>query len=1390
MSGRMNPFVGLRPFNEEDAILFFGRSDQVDELLERLHRSRFVAVLGSSGSGKSSLVRAGLVPALRGGFLVEDRDAWDVVTMKPGQQPVASLAAELLRLREDGAPCSPATPPADIDVETLAGRIRESGADAVLELVMPRLQARRNLLLVVDQFEELFRFHLERSEPGGCFVDALLDLSSREGVPVYVVLTMRSDFLGDCDAFMGLTEAMNRAQYLVPRLTRQRRREAIEGPARLVEQRISARLLDRLLNESDDEPDQLPILQHVLMRTWAAAQEASDNGHALDVAHYEAVGGMAGALERDAEAALLHDPERVALARDIFQALTFSDAANRRLRRPGRISELASVTGASPAAVRELIAPFCDNGRSFLTITDDVRPGLAQDGADDPLIDISHESLIRRWTRLGAWVQAEAESAKTYCRLVETAQLRAESDADALSGLELRRMEEWWSTQRPTLAWALRYGTASDFRLASELLADSRNRQSQLEAAERRAQHEKLTRTQAVAKARFKYMGLLSVALVGALVAAVLLGKSESKLKGYHNAWASLDQALTDPRAGLLQAAQTLEQHPDLLAAQQAVLDQLARFGGSRIVADLNTQEETRTAIQKLLLDAEGRVLAFHQTGHRAFVSESPYQLVRAWNSGQGDSAAPWASRLQASDVDRFVASTPDGACLAAATADRRLNVWQRSTETGVYGPISSGLDRPFTAAALTDDCRWLAVGDTDGALTILDLQSGQTVLKDKVSDSPSGVVARMATGGSGWLAASTDSGALAVWRFSPSGWQRSLESSWRGLQASEGRGTHERGSAQVTAMTFSADGRHFVVGDAMGAVTIWRLPERPGDTALKAVQQIGHRGGSNERQQIVSSIEATEDGRWLVVSLQTGEFQLFNRDRDGWQEQSVQDKASPSPVLGVRISSDGGWLAVLTEEHAAFLWKLKPKVNSVGRAPWRPLRGHRGGQVNDVQFTADSRWLISGGADGVIRRWDLHAPDPVDASVAYRPPTKPSLTATAISADARWVATASSDGDVTVTAMTTAFARPSVASQPTRPVCSGPKGVTRNLTISRDNEWLACRYADGTLLLEALKGPVGAPILVEGGAAAADFSPDSRWLVAGQADGSVRIHEAVRASGEPGNARVAPVASLAAPEQSEPPLRVLTTEDRRLVASATGSGALYVWTLGQAAGTVRTGAPERLLPEAGSARAVGPLRALEASPDGAWIAAVDDQGTAFVWHRTGGHAFGGPVLRSSASQSIRAVAVGYVRMSERSHGRELALVSGASDGTICILPLDALSPRATDGQRDGLCGGKEPPRVLGTVIEALRLSRDGEKILARGREGRVWLFDMTREHSFAVIIGGRNPYAPSMLDAVLTADGRGVLTLSEDWSVRSWRFGHDELQEQVQVVAGRVVSQ
>ncbi|MFN9692407.1 MAG: NACHT and WD repeat domain-containing protein [Synechococcaceae cyanobacterium] len=565
-----NPYPGLRPFEEREEYLFFGRERQIDHMVDLLAQRRFLAVVGGSGCGKSSLVNCGLQPALRRGLMASGGTSWRMARFRPGLRPIEALAQGLAAaLSPSDGDATASLAAADLSqAEVIATQLRLSRLGLVEVAEQAGIGPDANLLVVVDQFEELFRYQGLAEGPAAgrlanaqgeaqALVNLLLASGAQQRCPIHLVLTMRSDFLGDCARFTGLPEAITTSLYLVPRLSREERRQAIAMPALLSGTEIDPVLLTQLVNDVGDDPDQLSILQHALRRTWQHWRQRGGEG-AITLADYEAIGTMATALDSHAEQTLAEvckaevfktrtsgEPrDALVLSSRVFRALTDKASDPRGIRRPTTLAELQAICGGEPEAVVHVVDHFRQADRAFLM------PPEGTSLSPDSVVDISHESLMRVWRRLDEWADQEAASAALFLRLADSAGRHGQGQASLWRDPELQLALDWRQREQPTEAWARRYANNHGEALAFLEASNAARAAEQRQLALRRQ------RTLA---------GLAAFSLLAAAV-------------GAFSWWQWQDTRLSRARAYAATAAATLEQRPlQSMLYSLAALERLAQ---------------------------------------------------------------------------------------------------------------------------------------------------------------------------------------------------------------------------------------------------------------------------------------------------------------------------------------------------------------------------------------------------------------------------------------------------------------------------------------------------------------------------------------------------------------------------------------------------------------------------------------------------------------------------------------------------------------------------------------------------------------------------------------------------------------------------------------------
>ncbi len=986
-----NPFPGLRPFESSENHLFFGRDGQSNELLRKLRETHFLAVVGTSGSGKSSLVRAGLLPDLYSGMMAGSTTNWRVAIFRPGGNPMDNMARAL---SQPGVLVQDEISEEDRHTqEQFIGITLGRSALGLVEcLRQANLSTDENLLVVVDQFEEIFRFVNKSTLPTAhdqavAFVKVLLTSIQQQHRPIYVVITMRSDYLGDCSRFRNLPEAINDGQYLIPRMTRNQRREAICGPIAVGGAQIKPQLVQKLLNDVGSNPDQLPIMQHALMRTWDHWKENGAPGIAIDISDYEAIGGIEQALSLHADKAYAEIAEgysaeegqrRQKIVEKIFKLLTEKGADNREIRRQALLSDLVTYTGASMEEIISVIEVFRKPEYSFL-----MPP--KRELKDDTVIDISHESLIRQWKTLSVWVDEEAESSKIFLRLAESAQLHLDNKKDNLFGLELDQYLEWRVQFKPDLAWAKRYSTDCD-KCLRYLEESQQQREDLLQEKKSLALKEEIRRKKELKRTRVFAMVLAFATLVsiGFLIYAqqqkeLALTQRDIARANYQISKAQ-SQVEKDPTVALRLAelAAKISSSPLVLNAAHKIYrenvfyktlfhkDEVHSVAFSQDNNHMLTGSKDGVAriwkidgeIQLEIPAHEGGVnaVAFGPNGNYILTGGAD-GFVKLWNLDgslqynfkhtQPISAVAFSPNgrqiLTGSETARLwdlkghlqqvigqaqissMAFSPDGNTILTASYDRSARIWD--LKGNMLKEFGGDSDYIFSVA-FAPDSRKVLTGSVDGVAKLWDIRGDLIDELNGHSNRISSVA--FSPDGTRMLTGSFDN-YIRLWDLD-------------GNQIYELKGHVNR----ISSVAFSADGTKVLSGSYDRTARLWELKG-------KLVREF------DAHNDYIFSVAYSPDGTKLLTGSYDQTARLWGLNGNLLSEM----KGHNDRINSIAFSPDGTKILTGSEDSKAFLWEL----NGV---KLQEFAGHKGG-VSTVAFSPDGTKVISGSADHSIRLWDLN---------------------------------------------------------------------------------------------------------------------------------------------------------------------------------------------------------------------------------------------------------------------------------------------------------------------------------------------------------------------------------------------------------------------------------
>ena len=937
----LNPFPGLRPFRQDEDYLFFGREDQTLELRQRLGGQRLVAVVGTSGSGKSSLVRCGLLSELQGGKMLQAGTQWQIAVTHPGGDPLHLLAESLLDAevydRDEE----------EIRERLLAtlGRSHFGLVEAVRQAALP---AGTNFLLVVDQFEEIFRFNeagAAQREIASEFICLLLEAIQQKDVPIYVVLTMRSDFIGDCAQFDGLAEAVNRGEFLIPRLTREQYKSVIEGPVKVAGGQLTPRLLQRLLNDLGEQEDQLPCLQHAMMRAWDHAGKSKTESipnapggpepWVLDLDNYQAIGRISQALSIHADEiyeTLADDRQRELCAR-LFKALTVQESDSRGIRRPQRLKRLAQITDVSAAELGPILDAYRAHGVTFLMPSPEIVLH------DQTVIDISHESLMRVWGRLRRWVEEEAQSVGIFQRLSESAALHQQGKAGLYRDPELGIALAWRDNAKPNADWAEQYGghfgDAMDYLGSSQEAAEREEkereaaRQRELAQARELAEAQRLRAEEQRRAARRLRAGMVAVAGVAVVAVMASVFAVKARREAQRNERLAEEQKAQADQLRKVAVAAGVTLREELYVADINRAGQAYDEGGMALLDDLLTRQMPKAGEP----DLRGPEWFFWRHASRRSLAaffNGVAQAIAAAPDPRTVATVTWPGTVRVFDVasrnliktfvveeegrlgDWTLAYSRDGSILAVSGPQPYLRRWNTRT----WQPLTPDLAFP--------------PGYTN------DVEAGGSPAIMEIAYSPDGSV----------LAGGSINGYLALWD----------TRTWQVVQVFDVFGEKRSGKA-INDLAFSPDGSRLAVavGDReadQGALVVLDLARR--EVLFRKKEEHGR----------MVTVAYSPDGRSLVSGGANGELKLWNAASPAASPPEQLFKAR-GDIRDVAFSPKGSFLAASTAEgNAIHVWEM-PSQRLVST-----LKGHT--KPSYISFVGDESTLWSASNDLTVRVWDV----------------------------------------------------------------------------------------------------------------------------------------------------------------------------------------------------------------------------------------------------------------------------------------------------------------------------------------------------------------------------------------------------------------------------------
>jgi WD40 repeat protein len=908
-----NPFPGLRPFAVGDSNLFFGREAESDELILKLLKNRYITVIGASGSGKSSLVFGGVLPKIMN-LKIWESSAWRIISFRPGNDPFGNLAGALSNgINESGQQI--------IDRETInSDLLSNSGSfsDIVRKYMIKQDE---NVILVIDQLEELFRY-ISSGKPeisnatSVKFVEFLINSVLNPDVNVFIVVTMRSEYLGECSHYKGLTRLVNSSNYLVPGIVTENLREIIEGPVNYTGAKIDPELVETLLDDLRNRTDQLFVLQHSMMRTWAHWQKSDEPEKPVTKDDYDSAGAINNSVSIHADDVYEKLSQRgKEICAILFKTITRKGSDNKGLRHPSDIESVKSIAGCSGDELFDVIEKFRNPSISFITPREDIILN------DSSVIDLQNECLIRLWGRLKDWLDDEASSIQMYLRLSDASALYQQGKTTLLKPPDLQQAINWRDEHKPALSWAVQFNPA--FERAMVYLRTSEKAYIEEEQNKIRQQKSKIRRTRQITR-------ILGIAVLVALVIIFfshlkrLTAERQTIIAEKQRIEAVKEKALADTFAIIVLKHKIISDSTAAVAIHDA-----EEAKEQRIVADIeksfaeknaemalhqkSAAEEQRDGTQRLRLLSIGKSMSLKSlqlTGQKDLQALLAYQayLFNKKNNGTDNDADIYAGlyniallngsinyrsyKAHKGDI-KSIAFMPGKNEFFTSGNDGQVIKWSLEKKEQTLQVVYSGNDI-IDVLAVSPDASWLACGSSNSSIKMIPLK-GNNIAYDMNG--------------------------------------------------------HKGG---IKSLIFSYDGKFLYSAALDGKVLKWDIAARTSINVSTGLMEI-------------TSIDISSKGNYLAGISADGNVVVWNPEKNS---DNFRIQTAGKNIKTVRFNPGNNLLAIGDADGTVELWdiNLHKKLSEV--------KAHDG-QVNDIQFNTTLKQMATAGNDKKLKIFNIK--DPAD---------------------------------------------------------------------------------------------------------------------------------------------------------------------------------------------------------------------------------------------------------------------------------------------------------------------------------------------------------------------------------------------------------------------------